>query len=185
MDTITRRDALALAARGSLAAVFAGFLASPAGRALAQTACREPASEVEHTILAVARTAVPGTDEDPDQTPGAAEACALDVMFDDFYGFGYVAPIVANDLDVHARLHGLDRFRDGTLAQRTAILTERQADGRLGLLYVATIALVYIAFYTSEVGGDYIGFPGPSGGYVGSHSDRVAYPGMTEDSNPP
>lgn len=187
-EGLTRRDALALALRGGTAAIFAAALATPAGRALAQVACRQPATDVDRTILALARTAVPGGDEDPTGAPGAAEACALDVLYDPFYGFVTIASVVATDLDAHARLAGLESFRAGTLAQRTAILVERQQDPALGLVYVAAIALCYIAFYAdvvSSVGGTYIGFPGPSDGYVGDHAYGIAYPGMTADSNPP
>lgn len=187
MGELTRRQALALAARGSVAAALAAFVATPTGKAFAALGVGEEGDHTRLTLIAFAHTVVPGAEDEGGSglPPGAdwADPWAVDVLYDPVYGFATLAPAFVADLDVSAVRHGLTRFRDGDLQTRTAIMIERLEDPAVRLLYVAVMALVYIAFYgdrydkaTGSVdaapGVAYIGFPGRSAGYP-DHSYRL------------
>lgn len=185
---ITRRRFL-LASLAPLVAVCA-----PSGRRTTNKSgyCIDPHDRTQATVVAIADTVVPGPSSDPEGTPGAAEACVLNMFYDPYYGISSLIPVLISDIDSASnRLFGRD-FSGLTFSQRTQVLLDREKNfpALLGLnVYSLVIAFCMLGFYGgifNESGPDYAGFPGPSLGYRGVSSYGIRFSReMTQDGSLP
>ncbi len=174
---IDRREFMARLGRWSLGVVVSaasprllwaeggGFKSPGFPRTPVPGACLEPATAVEKTLAAIVDTVVPGPDSDPEGAPGALEACAMNLLADDFYPFKTYAGIITSMMDQLGFANHNGAFVDLTYEQRLAVLVEAQQT-----LPVLTLAFRAIrsAFYGGAyngVGLDFLEYPGPNLGY--------------------
>jgi len=128
-------------------------------------ACLQPATQVEKTLAAIVDTVVPGPTTDPDGAPGALEACAMNLLADEFYPFKMYAGIITSLMDQLALAQHGAKFIDLTYEQRLTVLVEAQKTlPVLTLAYRAIRSAFYGGAYNG-VGLDYLGYPGPNLGY--------------------
>lgn len=143
----------------------APFRAGGFARPVVPGACLVPSGEVERTLAAVLDTVVPGPSSDPEGTPGALEACAMNLLLDDHYPFRSFAPMFVAVFDQLAQeAHG-QAFADLPYEARLDVLV--RAQGQIPLLTLAYRA-IRSAFYGGAyngVGLSYLNYPGPNLGY--------------------
>jgi hypothetical protein len=128
--------------------------------------CLEALTPEEKTLAALADTVVPGSLSDPTGAPGAIEACALNLIYDDSMPVAEAAPLLVSLLDGISRTHHDQKFVALSLEERTQIVQE--AEQSLPLL-TWLLKLIRCAFYVgtfSDVGLKYLGYPGPNLGYI-------------------
>lgn len=144
----------------------------PVSLARSLTHSGDPHTATMHAYLS---TLVPGPGDDPRGAPGAVEAGGLDALQQHA---PYVIPTVVADVNVAAFLtHGVP-FAALGYPRREALLVEAFADPVRAPYHLIALAIGAGAFYgnfRNHVGGDYIGFPGPSDGYLATFSDGVAH----------
>ena len=129
-------------------------------------ACLAALTHEEKTFSALADTVVPGGKSDPSGAPGAVEACALNLIYDDKMPIVSVASLLVGLLDGAAQDLYQRNFVDLNLEERTQAVQE--SEKRLPLLGYL-LQLIRAAFYDgyiSDVGLKYLGYPGPNLGYV-------------------
>ena len=129
-------------------------------------ACLAAMTHNEKTFSALADTIVPGSETDPSGAPGAVEACALNVIYDDTMPIVEVATMLVGLLDGSARdLYQRD-FVDLNLEERTQAVVE--SEKRLPLLawFLRLIRAAFYVGYLNDVGLKYLGYPGPNLGYI-------------------
>ncbi len=128
-------------------------------------ACLAATTPPEKTLAAVLDAAVPGVDSDPDGTPGAVEACAMNLLVDDAYPFKPYLETIAGLMDALAQSGHGAAFATLDLDQRVAVLVEAQETlPLLRLAYRAIRSAFYGGAYNG-VGQDFVGYPGPNLGY--------------------
>ena len=54
--------------------------------------CMSASSHSKETMLAISDVIVPGAKNSSDKSPGAADACSLDIMYDPFFGLENILP---------------------------------------------------------------------------------------------
>jgi len=162
----------------------------------------------EHrTLMHFLNTVFPGDDGQPlfaddryplrsggDASAGALSACALDVMYDPYYGVaGTKARLLASILDWSTRRHGYawNFYRAGQAQQQEVVDSLRRSPyvgGGFTDAATLGIAAVLGAFANDSVT-RLIGWEGPNGGYYGGSRhpvDRWRQPArMTTDGNLP
>lgn len=142
-----------------------GFASSGFGRPALPGACIQPLSATEKTLAAVLDTVVPGKDTDPDGDPGALEACAMNLMVDEYYPFRGFADLFAALFDQLSEGDQGKPFVDLDYDQRLGIVVKVQHQmPLLKLAYKAIRSAFYGGSYNG-VGLDYLGYPGPNLGY--------------------
>jgi hypothetical protein len=125
------------------------------------------------TIKKLADTIIPNADG----YPGAIESNAFDTLNDPYYGLNpYISEVVSDIDDATYWAHTyFDDFKNRSLSERTSILEERLgwAWWSPGSVYmtayegiIALTKLNYFGGLVNNVGTNYIGFPGPSTGYL-------------------
>lgn len=150
-------------------------------------ACRAALTHEEKTFAALADTTVPGRETDPSGAPGAVEACALNLVYDEKMPILQVAPLLVGLLDGAARdLYQRD-FVDLNLEERTQTVLE--SEKRLPLLgyLLKLIRAAFYGGYFSDIGLKYLGYPGPNLGYVNlgfSFGEKMSEE-LTTDGNLP
>jgi hypothetical protein len=128
-------------------------------------ACILPFTDVEKTLAAVIDTVVPGAETDPDKEPGALEACAMNLLFDDYYPFRSYANLIAGLMDTIAQNKYSKNFIDLNLDERVAVLVESEEMlPVLRLAYRAIRSAFYGGAYNG-VGLSYVQYPGPNLGF--------------------
>ena len=150
-------------------------------------ACLAALTHNEKTFSALADTVVPGRETDPSGAPGAVEACALDVIYDDKMPIAEVAAMLVGLLDGAARDLYQRNFVDLNLEERTQAILESKK--RLPLLswFLKLIRAAFYVGYFSDVGLKYLGYPGPNLGYVNlgfSFGEKISEE-LTADGNLP
>lgn len=128
-------------------------------------ACVQPGTDVEKTLAAVVDTVVPGPSTDPDGAPGGLEACALNLLFDDFYPFRANAAALSALIDLEASADYGKKFVECSYKQRVQVLRKAE-EGMpiLRLVYKAIRSAFYGGAYNG-VGLTYLAYPGPNLGY--------------------
>lgn len=141
------------------------FRAPPYPRPVVPGACIEPITPVEKTLAAVLDAVVPGAETDPEGTPGALEACAMNLMVDDTYPFKAYGSLFATLMDTLAEsMHG-GTFVSLSNEQRLSVLVGAEDDlPLLRLAYRAIRSAFYGGAYNG-VGLTYVAYPGPNLGY--------------------
>jgi hypothetical protein len=178
---ITRRGLLAGAgATGALVLAGGRWPPAPAGAALGQPA--DPATAV---LAAYLSTLVPGPGDDPEGTPGAVEAGAVEQLRSQA---PYVIPLVVADVTAAALAsHGRD-FASLAYPEREALLVDAFADGSRSPYHLIAMAVGAGTFYgdfRNRVGGTHLGFPGPSDGYLATFTDRTSHGQPQAEAVPP
>lgn len=149
--------------------------------------CLAALTHDEKTFSALADTIVPGCQTDPSGAPGAVEACALNLIYDDKMPIAEVATMLVSLLDGAARdLYQRD-FVDLNLEERTQAVLE--SEKRLPLLswLLKLIRSAFYVGYFSDIGLKYLGYPGPNLGYVNlgfSFGEKMSEE-LTPDGNLP
>jgi len=135
-------------------------------RGLPPSGAMDPVYQVERTVAAFADTVIPGPADDPDRGPGALDAYALNMMYDQFYPFYEMVPGIVMFLDQTAqRVAGAD-FADCTFEQRTEALLEVVDEVPYFQLGMQFVKMAFYGGIYNTVGTDYVGFPGSSRGYT-------------------
>lgn len=150
-------------------------------RAAASAAGTDPVTALMHAYLS---TLVPGEDDDPAGTPGAVAAMGFEQIQEHV---PYVVPPIVTDLTAAAlAAHGRP-FADLDYGQREALLVEAFASNERSPYHLIAMAIGAGAFYGSfvnRVGGDHLGFPGPSDGYLDTFTDRTGHGQPQRDAVP-
>jgi hypothetical protein len=130
---------------------------------------------VDAVLAAYVATLVPGPAEDPDGTPGAVEAEAVEQLH---VQAPYVIPLVVTDVSAAAAATHGRRFEDLTYPEREELLVAAFADPTRSPYHLIALAVGAGTFYgdfRNRVGGTHLGFPGPSDGYLATFTDRTGH----------
>jgi hypothetical protein len=141
------------------------FVAPPFPRPPLAGACLQPVTDVEKVLAAVVDTVVPGGDSDPAGDPGALEACALNLMLDEYYPFKGYADLIVTVVNQAAQPEFQTDFLGATYEQRLQVLLGAQeALPVLRLAFRAIRSAFYGGAYNG-VGLTYVNTPGPNLGF--------------------
>lgn len=127
-------------------------------------ACVNPRTDSELTLAAVIDTVVPGPETDPEGAPGGLEACAMNLLLDDYYPFKNLIDSLAGLIDAKAMPHGGPFVELGYEARVKVIQETQEALPMLKLAFRAIRSAFYGGAYNG-VGLEYLGYPGPNLGY--------------------
>ena len=179
---LTRRRLLA--GSGALAA---GLVVArvPALEAATWSARQTPDDPVHRVLRAYVATLVPGPDEDPEGTPGAVEAEAVEQL--EAQVPYIIPPLVADVTAASLATTGRD-FASLPYAEREQLLVAAFADPRRAPHHLVALAVGAGTFYgdfRNRVGGTHIGFPGPSDGYLSTYTDRTGHGQPQAEAVPP
>lgn len=134
-----------------------------------------PADPVADVLRVYVSTLVPGREDDPGRTPGAPEAGAVEQL--QAQAPYVIAPLVA-DVTAAALAATGKPFTMLGYPQREALLVQAFADPLRAPYHLIALAVGAGAFYgdfRNRVGGDHLGFPGPSDGYLATYTDRTGH----------
>lgn len=140
------------------------------------------------TMKAFADTIIPGPNSDPEGSVGGVEAGALEVLYDQNYGFEPFIGLLSISLNLTSLWWYGRLFKELDLRQRTAIVLFKDNTSLVKLIYQQAENLVKLAFYgaiINNLGTDYISFPGPAFGYYDYSFDEKFADEATEDGNLP
>jgi len=147
----------------------------PFPRWVASPAVPEPGDPVQQVLAAYVGTLVPGPADDPEGTPGAVEAGAVEQLEAQV---PYIIPPLVTDLDGAALATYAQPFTALTYAQREALLVAAFADPQRSPYHLIALAVGAGTFYgdfRNHVGGTHLGFPGASAGYLDTYTDRTGH----------
>lgn len=134
-----------------------------------------PVDPATALLRAYVSTLVPGPGDDPTGAPGAVEAGAVEQMQAQV---PYIlAPLMA-DLTGAAFAAHRKPFAELTYAQREALLVEAFANSSRAPYHLIALAIGAGTFYgdfRNRVGGEWMGFPGESDGYLDTYTDRTGH----------
>lgn len=118
-------------------------------------------------IAAFCDTVVPGRHRDPTGAPGAIDAGAPALFFDPELPAAPLVPLLVLVLDAKARELRRTLFERLTPAERDDALAQilEEAD-----VMAFAVQLAQLAYFSSAVGGEHLGYPGANPGYV-DHPD--------------
>lgn len=143
------------------------------------------ADPVTHLLRAYVSTLVPGPADDPEGTPGAVEAEAVEQLEAQV---PYVLPFIVSDVTAAALAAHAKPFAELDYPDREALLVEAFADPSRSPYHLIALAVGAGTFYgdfRNRVGGEHLGFAGPSDGYVATYTDRTGYGQPQADAVPP
>jgi len=124
-------------------------------------------------LTAYVDTLVPGPTSDPEGTPGAVEAGAVDQLFEQL-PYPAIIPFVVADVTVAALLAHGSLFEALDYPRREAILVDAFAHPVRSVYHLIAFAVATGCFYAdfrNHVGSAHMGLPGPSDGYLATYSD--------------
>lgn len=130
---------------------------------------------VRTTLRAYVSTLVPGPTDDPRGTPGAVEAEAVQQL--EAQAPYVIVPIVTDVSGAAMTTHG-QPFSSLDYPTREALLVEAFADPMRAPYHLIALAVGAGTFYgdfRNRVGGEHLGFPGPSDGYLATFTDRSGH----------
>lgn len=139
---------------------------------------------VQAVLAAYVSTLVPGPDDDPDGTPGAVEAGAVDQLEAQA---PYIIPPIVTDVTAAALATHGQPFELLGYADREALLVAAFADPQRSPYHLIALAVGAGTFYgdfRNRVGGTHLGFPGPSEGYLATYTDRTGHGQPQADAVP-
>jgi hypothetical protein len=164
----------------------AGISALASGSDAAEAVNAENNCLQEETLQAFADTIIPGLHSDPEGSPGAAEAGALEVLYDPYYGLTPFIGLLCRNLNRSSLWWCRKLFKDLDLRQRTAIVLFKDNFSLLKWVYENAEMLVKLAFYgaiINDVGTEYISFPGPAPRYLDYSFKEQFAQSQTENGN--
>lgn len=169
---VTRRFFLKTA--GSLSFLLGNAkIAESAGR----IECMSASSHSKETMLAVSDVTVPGAKNSPDKSPGAVDACSLDVMYDPFFGLEKYIVFIVISIDWSSFWRFGRLYKNLDFEKRTYILQLKEENGWFfqkgfkGIIILAKLA--FYGGYKNNIGLEYIGFPGANPGYHDFSHEKV------------
>ena len=110
-------------------------------------------------------TVVPGPQTDPEGSPGAVEACSLNVLLDSTFPFLQYADLFAGMIDqISNDTHG-SPFIALPYQQRIDVLVAAVDKVPLLRLAYRAIRSAFFGGAYNGIGLDYVGYPGPNLGY--------------------
>jgi hypothetical protein len=152
---------------------------------LADAAPATPGADpVRSTLEVYVSTLVPGGRDDPHGTPGAVEADAVAQL--EAHAPYVIVPIVADVSAAALAAHG-QPFAALDQPTREALVVEAFADPTRAPYHLIALAIGAGAFYgdfANRVGGEHLGFPGPSDGYLDTYTDRTGHGQPQHDAVP-
>ncbi|MEK6682431.1 MAG: hypothetical protein AABY79_10760 [Nitrospirota bacterium] len=179
---ITRRGFLRLI--GSLGILIGSTRLSEAAQAVE---CLPSSSHSRQTMLAVTHAVVPGAENSPDKSAGAADACALDIIYDPYYGLEPYIALLVISIDWSSIIRYGRLYKNLSFDKRTYVLQlKEEGSWFLKKGFKGIIILTKIAFYggyKNSIGLEYIGFPGANPGYYDFSHDKVFAREKTVDGN--
>lgn len=138
-----------------------------------------PDRAASRVLRAYVATLVPGPGDDPTGTPGGVEAGGVESILEHA---PYVVPLLVADLTSAALAAHGKPFEALAYPQREALVVQAFADGARLPYHLIVLSLAAGAFYAdyhaadgTRVGGEHLGFPGPSDGYLGTYTDRTGH----------
>jgi hypothetical protein len=143
-----------------------------------------PVDPVGAVLAAYVSTLVPGPEDDPEGTPGAVEAGAVEELHAQV---PYIIPLVTADVQAVALATHAQPFDALDYPEREALLVAAFADPTRAAHHLVALAIGAGAFYAdfrTRVGGTHLGFPGPSTGYLGTYTDRTGHGQPQADAIP-
>ncbi len=197
MRLVDRREFVRLAGGGAAGAMLACLLQACgqaeeeglAPPAVERLPCRPAEDDMERTLLAMADTVVPGAGTDPDGTPGAVEACVLEVADDPDLPVAGLAVLLVGLVDGQAsELYEGRTFLQLDLQERTRTLEAAEESLPLLTLAFRLFRAVYYAGLYSDLGPRAMGYPGGTTGYVDDPEFSFHEPigaELTDDGNMP
>ena len=211
MEELSRRQLLARAAAGGLAAIVAGALPVARGLVAPPAAAAADPSLADATLQAFFDTLIPGRRVSVTETgapihpkaiagmdslPGAVEADALKLSHNTKIGFDLLAPVFLSDLEAQSLLHGGDLL-SLSWPKRVATLEQGLDFGNpVRLVWEAAAAVAFTAFCAAGVarsqterdacGYRVMGLPGAApGGYARASYRRVLSREVTKHGSLP
>lgn len=154
----------------------------------AETVHAGPMCIQRETMKAFADTIIPGPTSDPEGSVGGVEACALEVLYDPYYGLRPFIGMLARNLNLTSLWWYGKLFKGLDLEERTKIVLFKDNYSWIKFVYEPAEVLVKLAFYgaiINDVGTDYISFPGPSFGYYDYSFKKRFAEEATDDGNLP
>ncbi len=181
---ITRRHLLA--GGGALAVTFVLHPVHPLAAGAAPTSPAGGGDPVRAVLAAYVSTLVPGPDDDPDGTPGAVEAGAVEQLEAQV---PYVIPLIVTDVTAAAlATHGQALRAVLDYPDREALLVEAPSPIPSGRPTTSSPWRSGPApsTATSATGSaaTHLGFPGPSDGYLATYTDRTGHGQPQADAVP-
>jgi hypothetical protein len=182
MSGLTRRSFLKRSGAGGVTVLGA----SAASTMLAGCPSGDPNSWLDtyrrQTLDALADTILPNEAGD-----GGAQARAIEVIFDPYYSSNGWIDEVISEADTDCNDYYGHNFKDCTLAQRTESLQwlttydepwyASDSDGKYRTAFQGMILLTKLAWFgglVNNVGTNYLGYPGMSGGYTAAGGSTPA-----------
>ncbi len=179
------RDALVDRRRLLLGGAALGFTLVADPFAVVRAAAGPGGPDPVTTLLrAYVSTLVPDGDDDPDGRPGGVAAMGVEQIQEHV---PYVIPPIVTDLTAAALAAHNQAFADLGYAEREALLVAAFADDSRSPYHLIAMAIGAGAFYGSfanRVGGEHLGFPGPSDGHLGTYTDRTGHGQPQRDAVP-
>jgi hypothetical protein len=128
-------------------------------------ACLQPVTNQEKILAAMVDAVVPGSGSDPTGDPGALEACAMNLLLDEYYPFRGYASLIATLMDQIATTKFGSTFLEISHGQRLEVVIHAQETlPVLRLAYRAIRSAFYGGAYNG-IGSTYVSYPGPNLGY--------------------
>ena len=179
---ITRRVFLKTA--GSLSFLFGTYKITEAAE---NVECMSASSHSKETVLAISDVIVPGAKNSPDKSPGAVDTCALDIIYDPFFGLEKYIAFLVISIDWSSLWRFGRLYKNLDFDERTFILQLKEEKswflkkGFKGLIILAKLA--FYGGYKNSIGLEYIGFPGANPGYHDYSHNIVFAKERTADGN--
>jgi|GEM_PF-1517679 len=186
-DGITRRDFFRWVIKGIL---FAGSISIiddlSCGKLILPVSQNSlfmlPLTDDEKTVYAICETILPGSNLDPTGAPGAIDVGTMNVVYDNFYPAAQYIPLAITLVNSLAKsLYG-SKFYNLNLDQRTAILENVESETQVIELLYKFIKVPFYVGMISDLGTQYMGYPGPNLGY--RDQDFSFYTKMSEEMTP-
>lgn len=127
--------------------------------------CKAASTDEEKAIEAFCEVVIPGKATDPKGTPGAVEACAVPLFFDEELPAASLVSLIVLMLDSSARAVNKEKKKFVDLADDEKIKAVEKGEETLPEFSFA-IQLVRLAYYSSEVAAYQLGYPGANDGYI-------------------
>lgn len=149
--------------------------------------CMSASSHSKETMLAISDVIVPGAKNSPDKSPGAADACALDIIYDPFFGLERYIAFLVISIDWSSLWRFGRLYKNLDFEKRTYILQLKEEKswffkkGFKGIIILAKLA--FYGGYKNNIGLEYIGFPGANPGYHDFSYEKVFAKEKTVDGN--
>ncbi|MEK6656054.1 MAG: hypothetical protein AABY58_01295 [Nitrospirota bacterium] len=179
---VTRRFFLKTA--GSLSFLFSTDKITEAAERIE---CMSASSHSKETMLAISDVIVPGAKNSSDKSPGAADACSLDIMYDPFFGLEKYIAFLVISIDWSSLWRFGSLYKNIDFEKRTYILQVKEENGWFfkkgfkGIIILAKLA--FYGGYKNNIGMEYIGFPGANPGYHDFSHEKLFAKEKTVDGN--